>query len=120
METENEKRGNDMATLIHAGTLLARPGREPELKRTIVIENGRIAGIKSGFEQPSKGDRLIDLSDHFVLPGLIDCHVHLTGQFGPQAKIEVVEESPSAVALHAARHARVTLEAGFTTVRDLG
>jgi len=109
-----------MATLIHAGTLLATPGRDPELRRTIVIENGRVAGIKSGFEQPSKGDTLIDLSDHFVLPGLIDCHVHLTGQFGPQAKIEVVEESPSAVALHAARHARVTLEAGFTTVRDLG
>ena len=109
-----------MATMIHAGTLLATPGRDPELRRTIVIENGRVAGIKSGFEQPSKGDTLIDLSDHFVLPGLIDCHVHLTGQFGPQAKIEVVEESPSAVALHAARHARVTLEAGFTTVRDLG
>jgi imidazolonepropionase-like amidohydrolase len=109
-----------MATLIHAGTLLARPGQDPETRRTIVIENGRIASVKAGFEQPSKGDTLIDLSDHFVLPGLIDCHVHLTGQFGPQYKLELVEESPSAVALHAARHARVTLEAGFTTVRDLG
>jgi imidazolonepropionase-like amidohydrolase len=109
-----------MTTLIHAGTLLAVPGRDPGLRQTIVVESGRIAGIKSGFEQPSKGDRLIDLSDHFVLPGLIDCHVHLTGQLGPHAKIEVVEETPSAVALHAARHARVTLEAGFTTVRDLG
>src|SRR5215472_12557031 len=109
-----------MATMIHAGTLLATPGQDPELRRTIVIENGRIAGIKSGFEQPSKGDTLVDLSDHFVLPGLIDCHVHLTGQFGPQYKMETVEESSSAVALHAARHARVTLEAGFTTVRDLG
>ena len=109
-----------MATLIHAGTLLAVPGHDPELRRTVIVENGRIAGFRTGFEQPSKGDTLIDLSDHFVLPGLIDCHVHLTGQFGPQAKIEVVEESPSAVALHAADHARVTLDAGFTTVRDLG
>jgi imidazolonepropionase-like amidohydrolase len=109
-----------MAILIHAGTLLARPGHEPQLKQTVVVDNGRVAGVRSGFEQPSKGDALIDLSDHFVLPGLIDCHVHLTGQFGPQHKLELVEESASAVALHAARHARVTLEAGFTTVRDLG
>ncbi len=55
-----------------------------------------------------------------MLPGLIDCHVHLTGEFGPHHKLETVEETPAAVALHAARHARATLEAGFTTVRDLG
>jgi imidazolonepropionase-like amidohydrolase len=109
-----------MATLIHAGTLLAKPGQDPVLRQTIIVENGRIAGFKNGYELPSKGDTLIDLSDHFVLPGLIDCHVHLTGLLGPQHKLEIVEESPSAVALHAARHARVTLEAGFTTVRDLG
>lgn len=109
-----------MKTLIHAGTLLAKPGEEPKSRQTIVVEKGRIAAIKAGFESPSRGDQLIDLSDCFVLPGLIDCHVHLTGQFGPKAKIEVVEESPSAVALHAAHHARLTLEAGFTTVRDLG
>jgi imidazolonepropionase-like amidohydrolase len=109
-----------MSTLIHAGTLLAKPGQDPVLRQTIIVENGRIAGFKNGYELPSKGDTLIDLSDHFVLPGLIDCHVHLTGLLGPQHKLEIVEESPSAVALHAARHARVTLEAGFTTVRDLG
>jgi imidazolonepropionase-like amidohydrolase len=109
-----------MATLIHAGTLLAKPGSDPALRQTIFIENGRIAGSKNGFEQPSKGDTLIDLSDHFVLPGLIDCHVHLTGQLGPKEKLEAVEQSPTAVALHAAHYARLTIEAGFTTVRDLG
>ena len=55
-----------------------------------------------------------------MLPGLIDCHVHLTAEFGPLHKMETVEETPAAVALHAAAHARKTLEAGFTTVRDLG
>ncbi|HEY3637251.1 MAG TPA: amidohydrolase family protein [Rhizomicrobium sp.] len=109
-----------MTIYVHAGMLLAVPGRDPLSKHTIQIENGRIQSVTEGFTTPKSGDQLIDLSDHFVLPGLIDCHVHLTGQFGPRHKLEVVEESPTAIALHAAQHARVTLEAGFTTVRDLG
>lgn len=109
-----------MTTLIHAGTLLAKPGQEPASKQTIVVDNGKVTNISAGFTAPKSGDTLIDLSDHFVLPGLIDCHVHLTGEFGPKHKMELVEEGPEAVTLHAARHARVTLEAGFTTVRDLG
>src|SRR5580704_11232998 len=109
-----------MTTLVHCGTLLATPGKEPLSKQTIAIENGKVISVATGFAAAKSGDTMIDLSDHFVLPGLIDCHVHLTGQFGASHKLEIVEESPSAVALHAARHARVTLEAGFTTVRDLG
>jgi imidazolonepropionase-like amidohydrolase len=109
-----------VTTYVHAGTLLAMPGREPLARHTVAIENGRIAAVTSGFIAPKSDDTVIDLSDHFVLPGLIDCHVHLTGEFGPKHKLEIVEESPTAIALHGARHARVTLEAGFTTVRDLG
>lgn len=109
-----------MRTLVHAGTLLAVPGRDPAAKQTIVIENGRVTAVEAGFTTAKGDDTVIDLSDQFVLPGLIDCHVHLTGQFGPQHKMDIVEEGPEAIALHAARHARVTLEAGFTTVRDLG
>ena len=109
-----------MTTLVHAGTLLAKPGQEPLAKQTLAIENGCIVSVTNGFTAAKPDDTIIDLSDAFVLPGLIDCHVHLTGEFGPKHKMDLVEESPTAVALHAARHARVTLEAGFTTVRDLG
>jgi imidazolonepropionase-like amidohydrolase len=109
-----------MTTLVHAGTLLAKPGEEPLTKQTVAIENGRIVSVTQGFTGAKQDDTIVDLSDAFVLPGLIDCHVHLTGEFGPKHKMDVVEESPTAIALHAARHARVTLEAGFTTVRDLG
>jgi imidazolonepropionase-like amidohydrolase len=109
-----------MTTLVHCGTLLATPGQEPLPKQTITIENGKVVSVAPGFAAAKPGDTLIDLSDRFVLPGLIDCHVHLTGEFGPHHKMDIVEEGPEAVALHAARHARVTLDAGFTTVRDLG
>ena len=109
-----------MTTYVHAGMLLAMPGQDPLTRHTVAIENGRIVAVMAGFTAPRAGDTAIDLSDHFVLPGLIDCHVHLTGEFGPRHKLELVEESPTAIALHAARNARVTLEAGFTTVRDLG
>jgi len=109
-----------VTTYVHAGMLLAMPGQDPLTRHTVAIENGRIVAVMAGFTAPRAGDTAIDLSDHFVLPGLIDCHVHLTGEFGPRHKLELVEESPTAIALHAARNARVTLEAGFTTVRDLG
>lgn len=109
-----------MTILVHAGMLLAKPGEEPQPKQTIAIEKGRIVSVAPGFTAAKQDDTVVDLSDAFVLPGLIDCHVHLTGEFGPKHKMDIVEESPTAVALHAARHARVTLEAGFTTVRDLG
>jgi imidazolonepropionase-like amidohydrolase len=109
-----------MSIVIHAGTLLAKPGEEPKQKQTVVLDGGRVRDVRAGFERPQADDRVIDLSDYFVLPGLIDCHVHLTGELGPKEKLERVEESPTAVALHAAHHARLTVEAGFTTVRDLG
>lgn len=109
-----------MATIILAGTLLAKPGEEPLHKHSVRIESGRIAAVEKGFAAKASGDEIIDLSDQVVLPGLIDCHVHLTAEFGPTHKMLTVEESAAAIALHAAAHARATLLAGFTTVRDLG
>ncbi|HYJ22653.1 MAG TPA: hypothetical protein VEW07_11605, partial [Solirubrobacterales bacterium] len=65
-------------TVIHAGTLLDRPGRPPRRQASIIVRAGRIEAVQDGFAAVPEGGTLIDLSDRFVLPGLIDSHVHLT------------------------------------------
>jgi imidazolonepropionase-like amidohydrolase len=107
-------------TVIHAGRLLAEPGQPPRGASSIRIEDGRIVAIADGHVAPPPGAALIDLKDSFVLPGLIDCHVHLTMQLGPNQRMRFVEDSDPKIGLDGAHRARLTLEAGFTTVRDLG
>ncbi|HZZ86974.1 MAG TPA: amidohydrolase family protein, partial [Caulobacteraceae bacterium] len=89
-------------------------------RQSLRIADGRIVAVAEGFVDPPSGARLVDLKDRFVLPGLIDCHVHLTMQLGPGQRLALVEDSNPRIGLDAAHRARLTLEAGFTTVRDLG
>ncbi len=106
---------------VHAGTLLDQPGKEPRKNATIVIRDGRIAAIQDGFAKPTEGAQVIDLRQAFVLPGLIDCHVHLdSDRAGIEGQLASVTDSPAASAYEAAWNARKTLDAGFTTVRNLG
>jgi imidazolonepropionase-like amidohydrolase len=107
-------------TVIHAGRLLATPGEAPKRDQSLWIADGKIKSLTAGFIDPPPGTQLIDLKDKFVLPGLIDCHVHLTGQLGANSRLRLVEDSDPKVALDAAQRAQVTLAAGFTTVRDVG
>lgn len=106
--------------VIHAGTLLAVPGEATESRKTIVVEDGRITRVMDGFADAAADAELIDLSDRFVLPGLMDMHVHLLSELGPNARTDLLTVTTSMSALRGARHARRTLLAGFTTVRDLG
>ena len=106
--------------VLHVGTLLAVPG-EPTLKnRTIVISDNKITEVIDGFVDPAAGSRLLDLKDQFVLPGLMDMHVHLLMELGPESKLRSVTENDTFTVLRGASNARKTLFAGFTTVRDLG
>jgi len=106
--------------LIYAGTLFAVPGQEPLKEQTIIVKDGRIAKVEAGYVLGSPGERVIDLREKFVLPGLIDCHVHLLGELSNTSKLEQTQDNESFEALRGATHALRTLRAGFTTVRDLG
>jgi len=106
-------------TFIHAGRLLAVPGEAVLEEQTIIISGDRIESIQAGFIIPEFGT-VIDLSDHFVLPGLIDSHVHLSGELGPTGRLDTVTLSGTDVAFNAARHSRTTLLSGFTTAQDVG
>ena len=109
-------------SVIHAGTLLAVPGEPPRKEQSILISGNRIVSVVDGFVDPSDFDdaQLIDLSDQFVLPGLMDMHVHLTGELSPTSRTEALFMSTTMNALRGAHFAAKTLRAGFTTVRDLG
>jgi imidazolonepropionase-like amidohydrolase len=112
-------------TIIHAGTLLAVPGKSPASRQSVIVQDGRILEIRSGFVEPgavqAEGQvRVIDLSDQFVMPGFIDLHVHLTGQAGTDRKLNLVTMTDADTVLSAQMYARRTLAGGFTTVRDLG
>ncbi|WP_395619917.1 amidohydrolase family protein [Sphingorhabdus sp.] len=111
----------DVVTVIHAGKLLDKPGSPPRGPSTVIIRNGKIAELLSGHQQGPAGATLVDLKDKFVLPGLIDSHVHLDSDAGGNAAlIEAVTDSPARAAYRAAGNAKKTLMAGFTTVRNMG
>jgi len=107
--------------VVQADRVLAEPGKAPRGVTSIVIENGRISALLDGRQSGPAGARVIDLGNRFVLPGLIDSHVHLDSDSGGQAAlIETVTSSPALDALRAQWNGMKTLRAGFTTVRNLG
>lgn len=113
--------GAPARTVIHAGRVMAEPGKPVRGASTILVEGGRIVSIADGFQPAAPGARLIDLKDKFVLPGLIDSHVHLTSDTGGLAgQLEDITLSPAAQAFNAEINGMKTLRAGFTTVRNLG
>ena len=76
-------------TLIYAGELLADPGEAPKTDQTIVVEDQRIVEVRDGFVATGEFESdvmVIDLKDRFVLPGLMDMHVHLQFELGPKKR----------------------------------
>jgi imidazolonepropionase-like amidohydrolase len=106
---------------IHAGALLDNPGRPARGRSTIIVRGDKIIEVRDGFVAPEGGAELVDLSTRTVLPGLIDMHVHFYSSGYPlQARLESTTQDLEDRFAAAAVNARRTLEAGFTTVRDLG
>jgi imidazolonepropionase-like amidohydrolase len=112
---------DDRPTLIRAGRLLDVIAGEVLRGQVIAIRGDRIEAIGSDEGSYAPEARVIDLSSHTVLPGLIDAHAHLTGDVDTgHGYAGLVQSSGAQEALFGVRNARMTLEAGFTTVRDVG
>ena len=107
-------------TVIHAGYLFNSNNGNIEPEMTIYIENERISEVIEGYVNPELEDEFIDLTGYYVLPGLIDMHVHLTNQSSNRAYLERVTLNSADYAIRATKNAEKTLIAGFTTVRNLG
>lgn len=107
-------------TLIYAGRLVdTEAGRVLE-QQSIVVFGDKISAVKPGYLDPAGYDRVVDLKDRTVMPGLIDMHVHVTMESSPGAYGERFFLNPADQALRSTVYLRRILDAGFTTVRDLG
>jgi imidazolonepropionase-like amidohydrolase len=103
---------------IRAGRLIDGRGGAPLRDAVILIEGDRIASVGQGLAIP-KDAEVIDLTRSTVLPGLIDCHTHVTVQPADYYE-DLFRRSPIDVAVTAHLYAKRTLDAGFTTIRDVG
>jgi imidazolonepropionase-like amidohydrolase len=89
--------------------------------RAVVVEDDRIAAVVAAHDAPSEGADVVDLPGYTLLPGLIDCHAHLVGEIDSGHSYAVLlTRSAAQEALTGVRNAKATVQAGFTTVRDVG
>lgn len=107
------------AVAIRTTRLLADPRSGPPVPATILVEGERIRAILAPDAPVPAGARIVDLGDATVVPGLIDSHVHITGDPG-RGPIYAVTVPPERHVAIGAKNALLTVRAGFTTVRDLG
>jgi imidazolonepropionase-like amidohydrolase len=107
--------------VIHAGTLIDGVSSTPRTKVSILVRDERIVSIDKGFETPA-GAEVIDLSTSTVMPGFIDCHIHMSAKL-PQrtnATEDWLTHSALDRAFDAAEYMRAMLQQGFTSARDVG
>ena len=105
------------ATVIVHCTLIDGTGKDPVRDATVVIDARRIVSVGNGVSPP-RGGHVIDAGGRTLMPGLIDCHVHLYGRTAPLQ--DRLLTPPSLELFYAARNALRTLDSGFTSVRDAG
>ena len=107
-------------TIIHSGKLIDGVSENPKSVFSIIVEKDKIVDVVEGYLDPGKGDKAIDLNSYTVLPGLMDMHVHLSGESNPKKYLERFTMDLDDYAYQSISYAKKTLMSGFTTVRDLG
>ena len=106
-------------TIVHAGRIITDPVAAPIERGTVTITDGRIVSVERGWVEAPDNATVVNLEGKTLLPGLIDLHVHLTGDPGGDFWREAVEPDEWGVVV-GVKNAEKTLKAGFTTVREAG
>jgi len=108
------------ATILHCGKVVDVEKLAVAEEVSVVIAVDKILRVDQGYTAPGSGDTVIDLTSHTCMPGWMDMHVHLSFESNPKAYEERFRLNPADYAFRSAVHAKRTLLAGFTTVRDVG
>jgi imidazolonepropionase-like amidohydrolase len=111
---------NAQKTYIQCGNLIDTKNQLVLKNMTIVVEGNKIIDVQKGLKIGEKTDVIIDLSKKYVMPGLIDMHVHIESQTAKDQFQKRIQYSDADIAFESQKYAKITLMAGFTTVRDLG
>lgn len=112
--------GLSQKTVIYCGQLIDVNNLQVLKEMTIITDGNKITDVVKGYAAADKTDKIIDLKNRTVMPGLMDMHVHLEGETKKGATADRFTMNPSDIAFESVRYANSTLMAGFTTVRDLG
>jgi len=107
-------------TIIHCGQIIDGIADKVQKEVSIVIEGNTITKIEKGFVEVADNQKLIDLSEAFVMPGFIDMHVHIESEYSKNSYLQKFTLDKADKSFQAVNNAKLTLNAGFTTIRDLG
>ena len=107
-------------TLIHAGRLIDGQSNSAKSEMTVRVDGSQLKSIENGYTAAGPNDTVIDLTNHTILPGLMDMHVHLTSEHTKDSRLNRFITNEADYAIDAVKYAKRTLEAGFTVVRNVG
>ncbi|MGB8192496.1 MAG: amidohydrolase family protein [Chitinophagaceae bacterium] len=107
-------------TILHCGQLIDVKAGTVLKEMSVIIEKNIVSDVQKGYAAPGANDKLIDLKNRTVMPGLIDMHVHMETETNPNRYMETFTFNPADYAFQSVVFSERTLMIGFTTVRDLG
>ena len=111
---------NAQRTVIYCGQLIDVKNQQMLKEMSIVTDGSKIVDVQKGYIATTTTDKIIDLKKLTVMPGLIDMHVHLESETGPNNYLNGFTWNPGDFAFQSVVFANTTLMSGFTSVRDLG